>query len=117
LSGQVGNAGTWRVYSTHLMPGFSECYACLAMKNIGKPCAGKSHARLCVQRRLVCSAGVSPAGVKVRSPVAWIAGWRETKTLKPIDKATERVVASHRAVTKVNAEVASKVRKPWRSST
>jgi len=45
LSGQVGNAGTRRVYSTHLMPGFSECYACLAMKNIGKPCAGKSHAR------------------------------------------------------------------------
>ena len=68
--------------------------------------------RLCVQRRLVCSAGVSPAGVKVRSPVVWIAGWRETKTLKPIDKATERVVASHRAVTKVNAEIASKVRNP-----
>jgi len=65
---------------------------------------------MCVQRRLVCSAGVSPAGVKVRSPVVWIAGWRETKTLKPIDKATERVVASHRAVTKVNAEVASKIR-------
>ena len=59
--------------------------------------------RLCVQRRLVCSAGVSPAGEKVRIPVAWIAGWRETKTLKPIDKATKRVVASHRAVMKVNA--------------
>jgi hypothetical protein len=67
---------------------------------------------MCVQRRLICSAGDSPAGVKVRSPVVWIAGWRETKTLKPIDKATERVVASHRAVTKVNAEVASKVRSP-----
>jgi len=58
---------------------------------------------LCVQKRLVCSAGVSPAGVKVRSPVAWIAGWRETKTLKPIDKTIERMVARHRAVTKVNA--------------
>ena len=45
LSGQVGNAGTRRVSSTHLMPGYSECYACLAMKNIGKPCAGKPHAR------------------------------------------------------------------------
>ena len=67
---------------------------------------------MCVQRRLVCSAGDSPAGVKARSPVVWIAGWRETNTLKPIDKATERVVASHRAVTKVNAEVASKVTNP-----
>jgi hypothetical protein len=79
---------------------------------IGKPDSGKLNVRLCVQRRLVCSAGVSPVGVKVRSPVAWIAGWRETKTLKPIDKATERVDASHRAVTKVNAEVASKIRSP-----
>ena len=81
-------------------------------KMIGKPYSGKPNVRLCVQRRLICSAGDSPAGVKVRSPVVWIAGWRETKTLKPIDKATERVVASHRAVTKVNAEVASKVRSP-----
>ncbi len=46
--------------------------------------------RPCVQLRLVCSVGVSPAEVKVRSPVAWIAGWRETKTLKPIDKASNR---------------------------
>src|SRR5580692_3296018 len=42
--------------------------------------------RLCVQRRLACSAGDRPAGAKVRSPVVWIAGWRETETLKPIDK-------------------------------
>ena len=40
----------------------------------------------CVQQRLVCSAGDSPAGVIVRSPVAWIAGRRETELLKPIDK-------------------------------
>ena len=40
----------------------------------------------CVQRRLVCSAGDKPAGARVRSPVVWIAGWRETETLKPIDK-------------------------------
>ena len=40
----------------------------------------------CVQQRLVCSAGDSPAGVIVRSPVAWIAGRRETEFLKPIDK-------------------------------
>ena len=41
---------------------------------------------MCVQRRLVCSAGDKPAGARVRSPVVWIAGWRETETLKPVDK-------------------------------
>ena len=56
------------------------------MKSVGKPDAGNPHVRLCVQRKLACSAGDRPAGVRVRSPVAWIAGWRETKTLKPIDK-------------------------------
>src|SRR5258708_4925573 len=66
--------------------------------------------RLCVQRRLACSAGVSPAGVEVRGPVAWIAGWRETKTLKPIDRHFFGECASHRAVTKVNVDVASKMK-------
>ena len=33
--------------------------------------------------------GVNPAGVKVRSPVAWIARVEETKLVKPIDKAIE----------------------------
>jgi len=47
----------------------------------------KCQAPSCVQRRLVCSAGVSPAGVEARDPVAWIAGLKETETLKPIDKA------------------------------
>ena len=65
--------------------------------------------RLCVQRRLACSAGDKPAGAKVRSPVVWIAGWRETKTLKPIDKVSRGEITSHRAVTKVNAQVASKM--------
>jgi hypothetical protein len=37
--------------------------------------------------RLASSAGVSPARVRTRSPVAWMADWRETKGLKPIDKA------------------------------
>ena len=63
---------------------------------------------LCDQRRLACSAGDSPAGARIRSPVVWIAGWRETKTLKPIDKISLGEITSHRAVTKVNAEVASK---------
>jgi hypothetical protein len=64
---------------------------------------------LCVQRRLACSAGDSPAGVEVRSPVAWIAERSESDDLKPIDKPSEREGASHRAVTKVNADVASTI--------
>src|SRR5208337_2082685 len=69
-------------------------------------------ARLCGQRRLACSAGERPAGVRVRSPVVWIAGWRETKTLKPIDNVSRGEATSHRAVTTVNAKVASKVSGP-----
>jgi hypothetical protein len=71
--------------------------------------SGDVHVRMCVQRRLACSAGVSPAGVRVRSPVAWIAGWRETEILKPIDEVSLGEVASHQAVMRVNAEVAPKV--------
>ena len=51
------------------------------------------HVRMCVQVRLVCSAGVSPARVRIRSPVAWMAGMRETDYLKPIDKAVMRAVS------------------------
>ena len=39
----------------------------------------KYHVRLCVQERLVCSAGDRPAGVRIGSPVAGRAGRRETK--------------------------------------
>ncbi len=83
-----------------------------AMKSVGKPDALIGHVRLCVQRRLACSAGERPAGARVRSPVVWIAGWRETKTLKPIDNVSLGKTTSHRAVTTVNAKVASKVRSP-----
>jgi hypothetical protein len=48
---------------------------------------GDCHVRMCVQLRLVCSAGVSPVRVIIRSPVVWMAGIRETDYLKPIDKA------------------------------
>jgi hypothetical protein len=48
---------------------------------------------LCVQVRLVCSAGVSPARVKIRNPVAWMADRRETEYLKPIDKAIHGIVS------------------------
>jgi len=41
---------------------------------------------------------------KSRSPVAWVAGWRETETLKPTDKAIERMVASHQAVAMANVK-------------
>ena len=54
---------------------------------------GKPLVRLCVQRRLVCSAGVSPVRVTIRSPVAWMAGRRETELLKPIDEAIVRMVS------------------------
>ena len=48
---------------------------------------------LCVQRRLTRSAGVNPAGAKISSPVAWIAGRREIDDLKPIDKAVQGTVS------------------------
>jgi len=48
---------------------------------------------------------------KSQNPVAWIAGWRVTKTLKPIDKTFLGEVRVNRAVTKVNAEVASRMPK------
>ena len=46
--------------------------------------------RMCVQSRLACTAGDKPAGAKVRRPVVGIAGWRETKTLEPIDEVSLR---------------------------
>jgi hypothetical protein len=48
----------------------------------------KFRTNLCVQLKLVCSAGDSPVRVKARNLVAWIAGRRVTKSLKPIDKVT-----------------------------
>ncbi len=53
----------------------------------------EAHVRVCVQLRLVCSAGVSPARGRIRSPIAWMAGIRETDYLKPIDKAVHRDVS------------------------
>ena len=60
---------------------------CLKVKPVGKPDAVAPHVRLCVQQRLAFSAGDSPARVIIRSPVAWMAGTRETDYLEPIDKA------------------------------
>jgi hypothetical protein len=68
-------------------------FCCVGLKSWGfKRMAGRScmnrevHVRMYVQLRLVCSAGVSPVRVTSRSPVAWMAGMRETDYLKPIDK-------------------------------
>jgi hypothetical protein len=66
-------------------------------------------ARLCVQERRTRPAGTKPAEARIRSLVAWIAKWRETKTLKPIDNTIIRMVANHQAVAQANAYVASKV--------
>jgi hypothetical protein len=55
---------------------------------------------------------IKPTEAKVRSLVAWIARRKETESLKPIDRIIPGMTASHWAVTKVNADVASKVSGP-----
>ena len=55
--------------------------------------AGGVLANQCVQRRLACSMGVSPIRARVRSPVTWVAFVEETKRMKPIDKAINRMVS------------------------
>jgi RNA-directed DNA polymerase len=42
--------------------------------------------------------GSRPAEARIRSLVAWIAKWRETETLKPIDNTIGRMVANDQAV-------------------
>ena len=68
----------------------------LSLRRVGKtpwesygrqPDSGNPTVRECVQQRLASSVGESPTWVKVRNPVAWMAGRRETQGLKPIDKA------------------------------
>lgn len=58
--------------------------------------------------RMEYSAEDKPAEVKVIIPVTWIAEWRETKILKPIDKVSEREIVTVQDVKKVNAQVTSK---------
>ena len=67
---------------------------------------------MCVQRKLTRSVGDRPTEARVRGLLAWIAGRKETEFLKPIDGIILGVMGSHWAVTKVNAEVASKVSGP-----
>ena len=56
--------------------------------------------------------GDSPTQVRTRSLVARMAGRREINDLKPIDRVIFGMTANHRAATKVNAEMASKMRSP-----
>ena len=44
-------------------------------------------------QRQTCSVGDSPTGTRARRPVAWMAGWRETEPLEPIDEAIGRMVS------------------------
>jgi hypothetical protein len=61
------------------------------------------HSRLCVQQRLACSAGASPAKGEVRSLVARMAGGKDTESLKPIDNSICGMLASPQAVVQANA--------------
>ena len=54
---------------------------------------GRHGKEMCVQRRLAYSVGVQSHLGKSQSPVAWIAGRKETEFLKPIDKAISRMVS------------------------
>src|SRR5271169_1977523 len=49
------------------------------------------HVRLCVQRRLACSAGERPAGARVRSPVVWMALSRRRACSPTRGRITERM--------------------------
>ena len=71
--------------------------------------AGAGGSGNCVSReRQVRLAGASSAGARARRPVAWIAGRRETETLKPIDKAIERMVSESPGRNASEREVAPK---------
>ena len=81
---------------------YQNAFVGVAVKPVGKPDALAGHVRLCVQQRLAYSVGHKPTEARVRSLVAWIAGRRETKFLKPIDGIILGMMASHWAVTQVN---------------
>src|SRR5436305_4257334 len=70
------------------------------------------HVRLCVQERLVCSAGDRPAGVRIGSPVAGGQPGGKPLVLKPLDNPTRGVGASCSGRNESEREVAPKVSSP-----
>jgi len=73
----------WRLAFATACPNWScidHCYLAVNLKLCKSAFAVRREkaALSCVQRRLACLAGVRPAGVAIRSPVAWIAVRRES---------------------------------------
>ena len=71
--------------------------------------------RECVQTRQACSVGVSPAGARARSPVAWITSVEETNLVKLIDKAIFGMVSEspgRNASEPIGGPVKNKLRRP-----
>ena len=109
---QLGAPGGDADEGTTICPLQAGTAGCQVCSPDGSGMSREVHVPLCDQQRLARSAGDSPAGARARRSVAWMAGRRETGALKPIDDTTRGVVASHRAVTRVNAQVAPKVNGP-----
>jgi hypothetical protein len=84
----------------------------LGTKPAGERRTGNLYAPLCVQRRLTRSVGGSPTEARASRLVAWMAGWRETKTLKPIDEAICGMVSESPGRNASEREMAPKVRSP-----
>src|ERR1700759_3896495 len=96
---------------TGLYPGKSPRFQrkAAAFERCLEPDAGDRHVRLCVQRRLACSAGAETCRGNSQEPRSSDSRVAENQDLKPIDKVSLGEITSHRAVTTVNVEVASKV--------
>src|SRR3989475_2088755 len=60
--------------------------------------------------------GSKPGGGKSQSPVTRVAGWRETKTLKPTDQAIERMVSESPGRNASERIGGPEILKPWRPS-
>src|SRR5256712_10598132 len=60
--------------------------------------------------------GSQPRRGKTQSPVTRVAGWRETKTLKPTDQAIERMVSESPGRNASERIGGPEILKPWRPS-
>jgi hypothetical protein len=83
-------------YKAHMNGGGESYSGIIPAKQLnksGRPPAEVVEGRSVSSKRLACSVGDRPTGVRVRNPVAWIAGGKETELLEPIDKAIFRMVS------------------------